>query len=179
MQGKEKNKHKKPHNRPYLWRSRSTTRQCSFMSLFLAGGKSLVDNTCPQNRACSTCSISQAAPDRHKHPAENRTHPPRHQHRDCWGVHLQGGSRDRHGQIHSDTGAEAASKFAQGRPSALLNRWRASCPAQHHEKQRHTRHKCLTNRAVCFQILLETRVVKCCQAIHTSRFHFVPQLQML
>lgn len=105
--------------------------------------------------------------------------PPRHQHRDCWGVHLQGGSRDRHGQIHSDTGAEAASKFAQGRPSALLNRWRASCPAQHHEKQRHTRHECLTHRAVCFRILLETRVVKCCQAIHTSRFHFVPQLQML
>lgn len=73
--GKEKNKHKKPHNRPYLWRSRSTTRQCSFMSLFLAGGKSLIDNTCPQNRACSTCSISQAAPDHHKHPAENRTPP--------------------------------------------------------------------------------------------------------
>lgn len=89
---------------------------------------------------------------------------------------LQGQTRS---DIQCDTGAEAASKSAQGWPSALLNRWRASCPAQHHEKQRHTRHECLTNRAVCFRILLETRDVKCCRAIHTSRLHFVPQLQML
>lgn len=41
-----KTKHNRE-ERPNLQRSRSTTRQCSSRSLFLAGGKSLIDNTHP------------------------------------------------------------------------------------------------------------------------------------
>lgn len=48
---REKKDRERGGERPNLQRSRSTTRQCSLTSLFLAGGKSLVDNTCPEHRA--------------------------------------------------------------------------------------------------------------------------------
>lgn len=148
------------------------------MSLFLAGGKSLIDNTCPQNRAYSTRSISQAAPDRHKHPAENRTPPDT-------SIATAGVSICR-AALGTDTVRYTVTQ-EQRQPASLRRGGHplfsnAGVPAVQHSTMRsrgtHVT-SVLTNRAVCFQILLETRVVKCCQAIHTSTFHFVPQLQML
>lgn len=86
----------------------------------MAGGKSLIDNTCPEHRAHpnmwyfpSGTGTAHSNIQQKTVTPQTPTSPP------LGGTYPQGDSRDRHGQIYSKIGTEAASKFAQGTASTV------------------------------------------------------------
>lgn len=104
--------------------SKSIRTQCGTLryqpaQLRLAG-KSLIDNTCPEHRAHpnmwyfpSGTGTAHSNIQQKTVTPQTPTSPP------LGGTYPQGDSRDRHGQIYSKIGTEAASKFAQGTASTV------------------------------------------------------------